>query len=257
MKFFVAAIFATTMSYNALAKDEMKKPTVPQAPQAPKTPQQPMKPELKPTQGQAQPQAPAQGQAPAQAPKAPQAPVAKVPQAPVQVKEPLKEQQAECLAKDLVDIDQEEMELFQKEELKGKKADIPESVVLRVNTKTGVQSLHYPKQNLQAGNVIPDNDVEEIEAWDGANMETGSAALVLDRNHGSRWHFNRTRGHNWRHTYNFGHPYSSYYGWNYGPTYTYNRYYDRPYRFSGYRYRPYYSYGLGGHIYRFFRRILD
>lgn len=217
MKYLLAAIFATAMSYNAFAKDEFKKPEPAQSAQG-------------------------QSQAPAKEP----------------LKEPLKEQKAECaVQKDLVDIDQEEMELYQPESAKSKK-DIPETVVLRVNTKTGAQSLHYPKQGLVAGNMIADNDVEDIEAWDGSNMETAAAAsLVLEQNHSSRWHFNRTRNHNWRHVYNVGHPYYPYYGWNYGPVYSYGRYYDRPYRFTHYRYRPYYSYGLGGHIYRFFRRILD
>ncbi len=271
MKFLAAAIFAISMSQNAFAKDELKKPQSPQ-PQVPsqgqaptaKEPlkQEPLKQEpLKqsPTQ---QPQAPAQGQAQAKAPVQGQAPTVKEPlkQEPLK-QEPLKQEplkgQQQAKVEQLVDLDQEEMELYQPE-MKGKK-DIPDSVVLRINTKTGVQSIHYPKQELVAGNLVQDTDMEEIETWDGSNMTAANAGfnIELAPEHGSRWHFNRTRGHNWRHTYHRSHPWGNYYTYPYGPVYNYNRYYDRPYRFGHYRYRPYYHYGVGGHIYRFFRRILD
>jgi hypothetical protein len=196
------------------------------------------------SQGQGQ----SQGQAPAPAEQQGE---------PAKVKEPAKEQ-----AKESVELDQQELQLVTVDS-KGK-TEAPETMILKIDMKTGAKSVSYPNKTLQSGADVSKESFEDITEFDGAGVmeDEGQPASHLTSSlyqpgWSSRWWHNRGRNHSYRARFHPMHPWAPYYTHRYGPLYRYNDFYDRPYSWRYYRYQPYYHYDLGDAIYHVVRRIID
>ncbi|MCB0419815.1 MAG: hypothetical protein KDD61_02405, partial [Bdellovibrionales bacterium] len=147
----------------------------------------------------------------------------------------------------------------------------PNSVVIRIDARSGDRSILYSKKEMNLEDVVDASQYVSIEEFQGLPEEDDKKNDSPENKLGSdreqivpfrhvynrrNWHYSPRYRHSYRHSYDYRNPLRKYYGRRHFNLRPYNYYYPRYNNnyFLTYPYVPYFTYRVGPYFYNYYRR---